>query len=288
MALAPIRKTMEEIRICAFFDALGTSNIMKSDEVKRRNALIELIRKLEKNTASYSPGVENLGLGVVFRPSAQITTFSDNVAISFPLKRMSIEGSISNKPHTFYIESSQFFEHLLIQCINAVWDGLKLGILFRGGITLGRLVHDDKIIAGEALVKAAELEKATKYPRFEIDTEIVDAVDSEGNKVVSDDIKESLECIDGRWFVKVLDLHIGYWRDHNYYRSLEGKVPEEIPPVLIRIKKTLDHEYEKVIACGRLSEIEKWKWFMNEFASSFQKGLWPRVEGAYEAVQYKS
>lgn len=279
---------MEEIRICAFFDALGTSNIMKSDEVKRRNALIELMRKLEKNTESYNQGVENLGLGVVFRPSAQVTAFSDNVAISFPLKRMSIEGSVSNKPHTFFIESSQFLDHLLIQCISAVWDGLKLGILFRGGITLGRLVHDDKIIAGEALVKAAELEKDTNYPRFEIDAEIVDAVDSEGNKVVSDDIKESLECVEGRWFVKVLDLHIGYWRDHNYYRSLEGKEPEEIPQVLARIKKTLDKEYEKVLASGKPAAIEKWKWFMNEFSSSFQKGLWPRVEGAYEAVQDKS
>lgn len=191
---------------------------------------------------------------------------------------------MGNKPHTFYVETSQFFDHLLIQVISAVWDGLKIGVLFRGGISVGKLVHDGNIIAGEALVKAVELEKYTKYPRIEISQEIMDLIDENGNSVVNDDLKESLECVDGRWFVKTLGLHMGYWRDHNWYRQQKGKQPEEIPPILARIRSALDAEYEKAGKTETTSVIEKWDWFMNKFEASFKEGCWPRVSGAYEAV----
>ena len=275
---------MEEIRVCAFFDALGTREIMMGSDTNRRHALISLIRKLDERTTNYSAGVQNLGLGVVFSPSAQTTTFSDNVAVSFPLERMGLNGTIENKPHTFYIETSQFFDHLLIQIICAVWDGLKIGVLFRGGVTVGRLVHDNKIIAGEALVKAVELEKHTKYPRIEISQEVMDLVDEKGNPVISDDLKESLECIDGRWFVKALDLHIGYWRDHNWYRQQKGEEPEEIPTALTQIRNTLDTEYENAKKSENESVTEKWDWFMKIFERSFQEGNWPKVNGAFEAA----
>jgi hypothetical protein len=35
---------MEEIRICAFFDALGTREIMMGSDLSMRHALIDLIR----------------------------------------------------------------------------------------------------------------------------------------------------------------------------------------------------------------------------------------------------
>ena len=275
---------MEELRVCAFFDVLGTREIMMGRDTAKRHALINLIRRLDEKTSEYSAGVQNLGLGVVFSPSAQTTTFSDNVAVSFPLERMALNGSMGNKPHTFYIETSQFFDHLLIQIISAVWDGLKIGVLFRGGVSVGKLVHDDNIIAGEALVKAVELEKHTKFPRVEISQEVMKLVDGKGNSVLSDDLKESLECIDDRWFVKTLDLHIGYWRDHNWYRKQKNEDPEDIPFVLRRIKSTLDGEYESAKKSADNSVIEKWDWFMNKFEKSFKEGYWPRVDGANEAV----
>ena len=88
--------------------------------------------------------------------------------------------------------------------------------------------------------------------------------------------------------LRFLIFILGYWRGHNYYRSLEGKESEEISPALTRIKKTLNKEHEKVLATGNPAAIEKWNWFMDEFKSSFKKGLWPRVEGAYEAIQDNS
>lgn len=275
---------MEELRICSFFDALGTREVMMGSDISKRTELISLIRALEERTSNYSANTQNLGLGVVFSPSAQTTTFSDNVAVSFPLEKLSLEGTVGNKPHTFFIEASQFFEHLLIQIICAVWDGLKIGILFRGGISVGKLVHDNKIIAGEALVKAVDLEKETKLPRIEISNEIIELVDERGNPIVTDSLKESLENIDGRWFVKVLDLHIRYWRDHNWYREQRGEEPEEIPTVLARIRNTLDLEHAKVKKSGCDSVIHKWDWFMSKFEKSFKEGNWHLINGAKDAA----
>jgi len=42
---------MEEIRIYAFFDALGTREIMMGSDLYRRHALIDLIRKIEERSS---------------------------------------------------------------------------------------------------------------------------------------------------------------------------------------------------------------------------------------------
>lgn len=146
------------------------------------------------------------------------------------------------------------------------------------------MIHDDKIIAGEALVKAVELEKHTKLPRIEVAQEVIELLDESGNPVVTDSIKEALEEIDGRWFVKTLDLHVGYWRDHNWYLQQQGKEQEDIPAVLGRIRTTLDAENKKVIEEDNSCAIEKWNWFMSQFEDAFRKGNWPQIEGAYDAA----
>ena len=275
---------MEEIRICAFFDALGTREIMMGSDPERRHQLIQLIRRLDEKTSSYSPNVQNLGLGVVMTPSSQTTSFSDNVAVSFPVTTYTMPGKIGNKPHDFTVEANQFFEHLLIQIISAVWDGLKIGVLFRGGISVGRLVHDDKIIAGEALVKSVELEKKTKFPRIEIDKDVLEIKDDKGNHVINESIKEALECINGHWYVNVLDLHIGYWRDHNWYRQQEGKNAEEITLILSRIKQTLHQQNKESLRTGKECIIEKWTWFIEHYNKALQTGNWKLIDGACKEI----
>ncbi len=276
---------MEDIRICAFFDALGTRDIMLGNDEPRRQALIELVRRLADRKGSYRANVQNLRLGIAMSPTAQSTTFSDNVAVSFPLRRMNLPGTVGNQPHTFYIGAAQFFEHLLAQIITAVWDGLKIGVLFRGAITVGRLVHDDEIIAGEALVTAVELEKATKWPRIEIASDVITLVDDAGQAIVNDDIKnECLEQIEGKWFVQSLAFHAGYWRDHNWYRQQRGEQPEEIPAVLARIRECLDNEFVRVHKHGTDSAQKKWEWFMQNIEDAFQSGNWHLIPGALEAI----
>jgi hypothetical protein len=87
----------------------------------------------------------------------QITTFSDNVVISEP------------------VEGPNF--HLLLfrlgyMQVIASWSGL----LIRGAITIGNLVHDDLVVFGPALNRAYELESQRAiYPRIILDPDIGDA-----------------------------------------------------------------------------------------------------------------
>lgn len=86
----------------------------------------------------------------------RITTFSDNVVISEPL------------------EGPNF--HLLLfrlgyMQVLASWSGL----LIRGAITIGDIVHDDSIVFGPALNRAYELESEQAiYPRIILDPRIGD------------------------------------------------------------------------------------------------------------------
>jgi len=211
-------------------------------------------------------------------PTSQVTTFSDNVAISFPIKRMEHLGHVSGEEHMFYTEASKFFEHLLLQIIIAVWDGLKIGVLFRGAITIGRLTHDNEIIAGEALVTAAKMEKATKHPRIELSPEILTMVDSHNDPIVSDFVKEScLEEVDGRWFVKTLDYHLGSWIDHGESRIQRGEVAESILDALEKIRFCLKKEFSVIQENGSKPAVEKWEWFMPEFEKALQSGVWEEM-----------
>jgi hypothetical protein len=94
--------------------------------------------------------VQNRGL------KTRITTFSDNAVISEP------------------VEGPNF--HLLLfglgyMQVIASWSGL----LIRGAVTIGDIVHDDSIVFGPALNRAYELESQQAiYPRIILDPDIGD------------------------------------------------------------------------------------------------------------------
>jgi hypothetical protein len=94
--------------------------------------------------------VQNRGL------KTRITTFSDNAVVSEP------------------VEGPNF--HLLLfrlgyMQVIASWSGL----LIRGAVTIGDIVHDDSIVFGPALNRAYELESQQAiYPRIILDPDIGD------------------------------------------------------------------------------------------------------------------
>lgn len=276
---------MEELRVCAFIDAMGTRDILMSSEKEKREFLISLVRRISKRQSPYTANAQNLGGGITMAPSAQATSFSDNIAISFPLIQMELKGTLGNKPHSFPVSTSSFFNDLISQAVITVWDAMKMGILIRGGICIGRLVHDNEIIAGEALVKAVELEKETQLPRIEIESEILELKDNIGSPIVDDYIKDCCLINEGeRWFVGALDFHNGYWRDHNYFRKQQGLEEESPLEELERISKTLSEEFEVVKNSGTEKVIGYWNWFINELKKTFELGRWKNFEGASDAM----
>ncbi len=90
---------IEEQSVCAFFDVLGTRDIMLGNDTLWRQSLVNLVRQISEQKSDCSAGVENLGPALVMAPAAQVTTFSDNVAISFPTKSLGLSGTLGGKPH---------------------------------------------------------------------------------------------------------------------------------------------------------------------------------------------
>lgn len=140
-----------EERYIAFIDILGFKNIVQntssdSVELERLNNALNYILKLKKE--NYKEPYGNNWMGMEF------TMFSDSIVISYPA---------NGHGNAFYI----LLEIALI-CIEI----LNKGYIFRGGITVGSLVHKGDICFGPAMNCAVDLEKKAKYPRIIIEKQV--------------------------------------------------------------------------------------------------------------------
>lgn len=92
------------------------------------------------------------------RPYAEITQFSDSVVISFPAET----------------ESGVF--NALLRILWVQMGLISCGILCRGGIVRGHLIHTGTMLFGPAYMEAYFLEsKAALYPRVILGEEIIEA-----------------------------------------------------------------------------------------------------------------
>lgn len=144
-----------EERILAFIDILGFKNMIAESEknvnkIKKIHRALEFLKNQEKNetwntelveieeSAQYK-GIEKF----IISDKISCMCFSDSIIVSIPAKDKINE----------YVST-------LITRISFI--GAKLmteGILLRGVITIGNLLHSDGIIMGQALIDAYELEK---------------------------------------------------------------------------------------------------------------------------------
>jgi hypothetical protein len=145
-----------ENRVTVFLDILGFKNLIKRTEDRKGNDNEEEIGYLNDTFLLIREllGLDNLPENE--SKSKQITQFSDSIIISF----------IENE------ESQVFFT--LNDLKNLVVNLILRGVICRGAISYGKLVHNDKMIFGPALVDAYETEsKAALYPRIILDRKII-------------------------------------------------------------------------------------------------------------------
>ncbi|MBC9251574.1 hypothetical protein A9179_14980 [Pseudomonas alcaligenes] len=140
-------------RYVAFIDILGFREHVKSLEIKPEK-LEQLLTILDGLTVYPDFGQKVSGTSG-FEDMFKATTFSDNIVISGALNPIGFAMVMTI--------SSNLCLHLLSQ-----------GVLTRGGITQGKLIHSDHIVLGDGMIKAYELESKTAiYPRVILDPPIV-------------------------------------------------------------------------------------------------------------------
>lgn len=146
-----------EDRIVCFLDVLGFKELVNAP-VRSDSSVDEAKVAAIAGALTTIQREMNVGKPAEFVDGMQVTQFSDSITFSFPAN-----------------EQSALF-HALLQI---VWVQLALvyqGILVRGAMKYGRLVHTPELIFGPAFVDAYELESKTAcYPRVILEDSVIQA-----------------------------------------------------------------------------------------------------------------
>lgn len=160
-----------EKRLVAFIDILGFKEIVKQSE--NDISKIELIysaldylknweaqekwdlRLVEIEEDAQKRGVENFDI----REKTNVTAFSDSIVVS-----VKVDDNINEMASTLIIN---------LAYIGAIL--LEKGILFRGGLTIGNLIHiENGTVFGQGLIDSYKLESNNaKYPRIILSDKLI-------------------------------------------------------------------------------------------------------------------
>lgn len=125
-----------------------------------------------------------------------------------------------------------------------------------GGLTFGKVFHEDGIVFGPALNEAYDLEsKKANFPRILASSKLVNLFDSEKNGGTYNCFTQAG---DGKYYLDYLPTAITHLRDG---RNIYSKI---IQDKIIQLN-SLPHSEEK-------NEIlKKWTWFENNFTRSLSR-----------------
>lgn len=143
-----------ENRVVLFLDILGFKNVI--DKTVDKNDIDN-----ENNIQLLYDAISQMYSEVTWQPSnltsRVITQFSDSIVLSFLIDD-------SN-------EVIQFFDDIL----HLITMLIKKGLLCRGAISYGKLIHNERVIFGPAMIEAYLTEsKAALYPRVILDRSLLD------------------------------------------------------------------------------------------------------------------
>jgi len=160
-----------ERRIIAFIDILGFKEIVKQSEfdiskIELIHSVLEYIKDwetperwsldfLEIEEDAQKKGVEKFDI----RGKTNSTSFSDSIVVS-----VKVDDNVNEMTSTLIVN---------LAYIGAIL--LEKGILFRGGLTIGSIIHKNNgIVFGQGLIDAYLLEtKRAKYPRIILSDKLI-------------------------------------------------------------------------------------------------------------------
>jgi len=145
-----------ENRVVLFIDILGFKNIIKEtmmdngrENVKQTELLKDLIISMKSKFKHFKGE---------YSKAKMVTQFSDSIVVSFKIEEKEIHNLFND------------IQSLLIHFVNN-------GVICRGAISYGKIIHTKNVLFGPALVDAYETEtKAALYPKVILDKSILEIV----------------------------------------------------------------------------------------------------------------
>lgn len=247
-------------RFTLFFDFLGTSDATKWPEERLYPFLDLLISIAQIQSKQDIDGKPQEDGSYRIRITPEVTTFSDNIVVSYPFL-----GDETSAPHyvpkhlSFEAYWAKFMCQDAIRILSGVAElGLRIGVLVRGGFTLGQLHHDKGVVFGEAMVEASRIERSVAvYPRVLVSERIVERLDGIPNA----DRTFLLQDVDGRW-------HLNYFAEMIRHSS-NGLTDDERAR---RWKRAHLETIDSAIV-GLASDPHrrgKWVWFKARFEEAYR------------------
>ncbi|BFG69813.1 hypothetical protein KACHI17_06940 [Sediminibacterium sp. KACHI17] len=245
-----------ERRLIAFIDILGFKDIVKQSETD--SSKIELIylvleylkdwektekwdlKFLEIEEDAQKKGVSNFDL----RGKTNITSFSDSIVVS-----VSVDSNINEMASTLIVNLAYIGTVLL-----------EKGILFRGGLTIGNIIHiDNGTVFGQGLIDAFMLEtRSAKYPRIILSDKLLK------------ELNYPLETKRSRYpYHQYLDrFEDGCVGFHQliYYQVIESWTeitPELLAESLRKVRKVIINGLD--VSFENVEVFEKYKWLKDQY-----------------------
>lgn len=221
-------------KIVAFLDILGFESLIFSLSTqpelhKRINSALKVIKATRDSSLLENTAQRNL----------EVNQFSDSIAIS---SEPTMDGFIS----------------VIWACGWLQADLLYSGILTRGGISIGPLVHENDLIYGEAMIKAYQIESSVAvYPRIVIDDEVFKHFN------VGNNIPYLCRDTDGLWFIDPFEFEASCPGATEL--AADGYDPREI--YFVELGK---HIEIGLTTADRVDHKAKWQWLKNRYESAFQ------------------
>jgi hypothetical protein len=158
-----------------FLDFLGFASAVKQWNDDRLEGLITVLVKIAEAQSDFDIDGKAQSDGsykITTRP--EITTFSDNLVVSYPCLAKPVE--IAGDAWEVVAKGWDGMVREQMQNVTAqvVMAALDVGLLVRGGLSRGKLYHHGGVVVGEAMVDAYFLEKNARYPRVAVSSRITD------------------------------------------------------------------------------------------------------------------
>jgi hypothetical protein len=246
-----------EQRIVSFIDILGFKEIIKESEhdTSKINIIYEILDFLKYQEHSTQWNLELIeieedaqwrGLNrfdITHRTNC--TCFSDSIVVSVKIGNDDVNEVLST----------------LIANLSLIGSKLLLkGILIRGGISIGNLIHHDNgVIMGQSLIEVYELEKnISRFPRIILSNKLIE-------KLKYPLLSKSERYPYHQYLQRFEDGCVGFHQMvyfqvvQSWVKMSEDSLRSDLKSIKLRILQGLDSSFEH-------PEIySKYRWLMNEY-----------------------
>lgn len=245
-----------EERLVAFIDILGFKEIVKQSE--KEPSKVELLysvlnylknweisknwdlKLVEIEEDAQKRGVENFDI----RGKTNSTSFSDSIVVS-----VSVDNNVNEMASTLIVNLANIGAILFEQ-----------GILFRGGLTIGKIIHNEHgTVFGQGLIDAYKLESSfAKYPRIILSDKLISKLNYP--------IRTKKDRYPYHQYIDRFDDGCVGFHQMQYYQvmqSWEEMTTEKLTTSLAKIRKViikgLDDSFEKP------DVFEKYNWLKKQY-----------------------